>query len=210
MSSADVESRCRLEFDSAGMMLTPVEFDSIEEYDESYRYELVHGVLVVNPIPSESHAGQNEKLGYLLNHYKLTHPEGCSLDETLPERYVHTQKSRRLADRVVWTGLGRQPDPTVDLPAIAVEFVSSGKRNRQRDYEIKRDEYLDIGILEYWIIDRFERTMTIYKRSEEKLSTVPAVFVVQENETYTTDLLPCFELELNKILVEADKWEESP
>ena len=208
MSQVDVGSPSRLEFDSAGMLLTPEEFDSIEEYDELYRYELVHGVLVVNPIPSESHTGQNEKLGYLLNHYKLNHPEGFSLDETLPERYIRTRDSRRLADRVIWTGFGRRPNPTVDLPTIAVEFVSFGKRNRQRDYEIKRDEYLDLGILEYWIIDRFERIMTIYKRSKE--DSVPEVFVVQENETYTTDLLPGFELELKTLLVEADKWEESP
>ena len=36
-----------------------------------------------------------------------------------------------------------------------MEFVASGKRNIKRDYEEKRDEYLALGVSEYWVIDRF-------------------------------------------------------
>ena len=37
--------------------MTPEEFDALEEYDENYRYELVHGVLVVTPIPLAEETG---------------------------------------------------------------------------------------------------------------------------------------------------------
>ena len=54
--------------------------------------------------------------------------------------------NRRRADRVIWTGLGRVPDPEKDIPSIVVEFVSKRRRDALRDYEAKRDEYLAAGV----------------------------------------------------------------
>src|SRR3954447_21715146 len=119
----------------AGTLMTPEEFDAVEEYDEEYRYELVHGVLVVNPILLAAEGDPNEELGHLLRLYRDQHPEGPSLDKTLAERYIRTQDSRRRADRVIWGGRGRRPDPRVDIPTIAVEFVSRSRRDWRRDYE---------------------------------------------------------------------------
>jgi Uma2 family endonuclease len=42
-----------------------------------------------------------------------------------------------------------------------VELVFNRQRDRVRDFEAKRRQYLAIGIQEYWIIDRFHRIMTI-------------------------------------------------
>jgi Uma2 family endonuclease len=67
------------------------------------------------------------------------------------------------ADRIIWTRLGRQPDPRVDKPTLAVEFVSRRMRDRRRDYDENRLEYLAAGVIEYSIIDRFQRTMTADK-----------------------------------------------
>lgn len=189
-------------WDSAGIRMTPEEFDAIENYDELYRYELVDGVLVVNPIPLEGQSSPNEYLGGLLFVYQHQHPEGSIVDETLQERYIHLENSRRQPDRVIWAGLGRVPDPREDVPMIAVEFVSAGRRNWIRDYETKRDEYLGAGVKEYWIIDRFARTMTVYSPGQEE----PDVKVIGETETYRTDLLPGFELPLARLLAQADKW----
>ena len=36
----------------AGILLSPEEFDAVEECDELYNYELVHGVLIVAPPPA--------------------------------------------------------------------------------------------------------------------------------------------------------------
>jgi Uma2 family endonuclease len=139
----------------AGMRMSPEEFDAVEEWGEDYFYELVRGVLVVVPPPSEGERGPNELLGYWLLHYREHHPQGSALDYTLPENMIKTPLSRRRADRVIWTGLGRLPVVQRDRPTIAIEFVSEGKPNARRDYIEKRDEYLELGLLEYWIIDRF-------------------------------------------------------
>jgi Uma2 family endonuclease len=202
MSTSKVRIRQRIGPSCAGVRMTPEEFDAITDYDDRYRYELVHGVLVVTPIPSEAEADPNEELGHWLRAYRDDHPQGSTLNLTLSERYLRTADSRRRADRVIWAGLGRRPDPAVDVPTIAVEFVSRSKRDWRRDYEEKRHEYMAIGVAEYWIIDRFRRTMTVYSNPPRG----PAERIVAETETYRTDLLPGFELPLARILAVADGW----
>src|SRR5262249_8869999 len=135
--------------ESAGILMTPQEFDRAD-FDENWVFELINGVLVVSPIPLESEVDPNEELGYLLRAYKEYHPQGSALDATLPERYVRAGPNRRRADRVIWCGLGRMPKRN-ETPTIAAEFVSAGKRDRERDYEVKRDEYMAIRIQEYWV-----------------------------------------------------------
>jgi Uma2 family endonuclease len=187
--------------DSAGILMTPEQFDAITEYDELYNYELIHGVLVVTPIPLEQEAHPNETLGVLLGIYQRQHPLGSSLDLTLQERYVHLANSRRKADRLIWAGFGHYPDTRHEIPTIAVEFVSAGKRNWHRDYVLKRVEYLELGIVEYWIVDRFKRIMTVHRN----LPTGPLQIVVNEGEVYETPLLPGFVLALSELLEAGDR-----
>jgi Uma2 family endonuclease len=188
----------------AGVSMSPDEFDAIEEWDDDFNFELVRGVLIVVPPVSEGERGPNDKLGYLLQFYKDYHPQGSALDLTLPEHQIKTRRSRRRADRVIWTGLGRIPNVRRDTPTIGAEFVSSGKRNFRRDYEEKRDEYMEAGLLEYWIIDRFRRRMTVFRRDGETVVEI----VISEDQVYTTPLLPGFELPLAKLLSVADALDQ--
>jgi Uma2 family endonuclease len=186
--------------ESNGILMTPREFDRAE-FAEGWRYELINGVLIVSPIPLEQERDPNEELGYLLRTYRDTRPQGSSLDATLFEHTVQTLHNRRRADRVIWAGLGRRPRRE-DTPTIIVEFVSAGKRDWQRDYEAKRDEYLAIGVKEYWVLDRFERTLTGFHLQRGKARKR----VVREHQTYKTDLLPGFELPLARLFAPADRW----
>jgi Uma2 family endonuclease len=185
---------------SAGVRLTPREFDRADFVD-GWRYELINGVLVVSPIPLEAERDPNDELGHLLRQYKENHPQGSCLDRTLPEQTVRTLANRRRADRVIWAGLGRLPRRG-ETPTIIAEFVSSGKRDRTRDYEEKRDEYMLMKVSEYWIIDRFQRMITVFYRAGGKVRKR----VVQEHQVYTTAILPGFVLPLSKLLAAADAW----
>ena len=198
MSVVETQS-IRLSRRSNGMELSPEEFDAVTKWDPVYRYELVHGVVIVSPIPAEGEARPNDELAFLLRLYTHQHPSGGVIDDTLPERYVHlADGSRRRADRVIWVGLGRLPDYKLDPPTIAIEFVSQSKRDRVRDYETKRREYRDAGVTEYWIIDRFRRTMTVALADGSER-------VLVEGETYQSPLLPGFELPLQTLLHIADR-----
>jgi Uma2 family endonuclease len=195
----------RLDASSNGMLMTPDEFDAVPEWNENYRYELINGVVVVSPAVTVSEADPNEELGHLLRTYQESHPQGAALDFTVDERDVRVgEKTVRRCDRALWIGLGRLPDVKNDIPAIIVEFVSRGKRNRTRDYVHKRSEYLSAGVKEYWVINRFTKTTHVFSAPlDANLERL-----VPENENYATPLLPSFELPLSRILAKALRWDK--
>jgi Uma2 family endonuclease len=184
--------RLRLGPRSAGLLLTTAEFDRAR-FRDGWRYELINGVLIVSPTPSRKERHPNEELG--------THPQGSALDLTLHEEDILGKQNRRRADRAIWAGLGRDPNEG-EPPTIIVEFVSWGKVNQDRDYIAKRAEYREIGVREYWVIDRFRRTLTVYAFAAES----DQERIVPENQTYQSPLLPGFELPLAQLLKLADRW----
>ena len=122
-----------------GAHLTPEDFDACDDWEPGHRYELINGVLIVTPPPSEGERGPNEDLGrWLLNHFDSQ--DSPPYYYTLPEHTVVRDANRRRADRVIWAGLDRFPNVREDQPAIVVEFVSADRRDRIRDCETKRQE----------------------------------------------------------------------
>ena len=71
-----------------GTLMTPEEFDDVEEYDENYVYELIHGVLIVNPIPLERKPVRTSTIGELPPGHPQRDLQTSALDVTLPELYV--------------------------------------------------------------------------------------------------------------------------
>jgi Uma2 family endonuclease len=187
----------------AGTLMTPEEFDAAQDWEEGYVYELINEVLVVSPPAGIEERGPNDLLAQLLRNYRDQHPQGKALDYTVSEHTIRTGRNRRRADRVIWAGLGRLPDPDREPPTIAIEFLSPGRRSRTRDYEVKRKEYDKAGITEYWLIDRFRQKLTVFRRKARK-----APLVLGADETYTTPLLPGFELPLARIFTEAELFHE--
>ncbi len=186
----------------AGTLMTPEEFDEHEEWEEGYTYELINGVLVVSPAPLPAETGPSDLLAHWLLTYQENDPQGSALDDTFPEFTLRIGRQRRRADRVIWAGLGRLPEPVKDFPTIVVEFVSYGKRNRHRDYVEKREEYLANGAVEYWLFDRFQQKLTVFRGDEE--------IVIPHDGTYRTPLLPGFELSVAKILDRANRYKKKP
>jgi Uma2 family endonuclease len=201
-----LKPECKFGIESNGILMTPQEFDEAdpEDFDPNWDYELINGVLVVSPIPLEQEADPNEELGHMLRSYQETHSLGKALDKTLAERYVKTGRNRRKADRVIWAGLGRLPRRW-ETPTIIVEFVSSRKRDRERDYEAKREEYRKAKVQEYWIIDRFEKIMTVHMLDNGGYRKK----VVTAKQTYRSKLLPGFEVPLAKLFALADAWDDA-
>jgi Uma2 family endonuclease len=187
--------------------MSPQTFDRLrpERFEPGYRYEVINGVLVVSPYPGPGERSPNDYLGYLLTQYREGQQEGSVIDDTLPEQTV-AATNRRRADRVIWTSLGRKPDEISDVPSIVIEFVSIRRRDVRRDYELKRDEYLAAGVKEYWVIDRFRRLLTVYRKGLAGTTLVR----VTESQNYQTDLLPGFVLPLARLLEKGDRWESKP
>jgi Uma2 family endonuclease len=97
--------------------------------------------------------------------------------------------------------LDHDPDVMRDVPQVVIEIVSADRRDRRRDYETKRSEYSQIGVLEYWIIDRFQRRVTVVRFGEpEETQTL-----LTEADVLTTPLLPGLEIPLDRLFATADR-----
>ena len=201
MSAPDLITASPVGPESNGMHMTPLEFDALQDWDENFRYELVNGVLIVVPPPGAGERIPNDVLGHLLRDYMESDSGRGVVDETAFEQTVACGENRRRADRVIWTGLGRAPDPSSDTPTIVVEFVSRSRRDRRRDYEVKREEYLAAGVQEYWVIDRYQRNMTVFRAEDQAI-------VIAEDSEYASPLLPSFVLPLGRLLACADRYPE--
>ena len=74
-------------------------------------------------------------------------------------------------------------------PDLVVEVLSSSKRDRQRDYELKLKLYSSEGVLEYWILDRQKQELKVYRREGSCLRLSETLFL---SDSLTSPILPGF------------------
>lgn len=127
--------------------------------DDGNRYELVRGELFVTPAPSDSHETVSARLTRILDPYVDANGLGFVYR---PRAVIQFEKSQVEPDLMV-----RQENPGGDwakapIPVLVVEILS--RSTRRRDQEQKRQFYLDVGVGEYWIVDRERRAITVVRR----------------------------------------------
>lgn len=176
-----------------GRRMTLEEFREAEE-QPGYLYELARGVLDATEVPGDDHGQIVDNLHQLLSLYRTVHPEfilriahGSDLRLLIPE--LESDRHPDLA--VVFRNApknarGRQ------IPALVVEVVSPGSRARKRDYEEKKEEYLNLGIREYWIVDPSARRITVLSRSGEGERAIWNSSEFQADDLIVSPLLPGF------------------
>jgi Uma2 family endonuclease len=128
--------------------------------DDGNKYELVHGALYVTPAPSVHH----ERLLAALTRLLVPYVDRWSVGEVFHPRSVirhsPSEVEPDLMVRPVPAG-GESDWERLPLPELVIEVVSGS--SRLRDYNQKRDFYLELGIPEYWIVDGGRRTITIVR-----------------------------------------------
>jgi Uma2 family endonuclease len=171
---------------------------SEEEYlalDTNRLVELSDGCLEVLPLPTGLHQLIAQVLYELLKEFVFSKNLGLVFIAPFPVR-LWPEKIRE--PDVVFLRPGRwmdrdQPSAGADL---AMEVVSKGKKDRERDLVIKRAEYAQAGIPEYWIVDPVSKRITVlvlqgkkYKSQGEFASGSRAVSTV----------LPGFEVDVSEV-----------
>jgi Uma2 family endonuclease len=183
-------SRSKLYLTAAdeGASLTREEFAEAE-FDESMRYERVQGRLSVMAPAGEDHVSSWEPFRDALVVYKLQHRE--IVHRVVTEAWIAIGGSiDRVADIAVYlkTGRGRIPQR---VPELVFEIVSPG--SEERDYDEKREEYAQIGVQEYVIVDRSEHRVTVLRMADGMY----VESVLGPADVYTTPLLPDLEIALH-------------
>jgi Uma2 family endonuclease len=79
---------------------------------------------------------------------------------------------------------------------LVIEIISPGKENRERDLTFKRQLYGKFAVEEYWIVDRENQCVLIYRLQGKVLEETAKCSIEDE---ITTPLLPQFHLKVSSI-----------
>lgn len=175
-----------------GRPMSLAEFEHAK-VQEGYLYELSRGVITVVEVPRGRHGLQLNAIRRQLVMYDVLHPgritsilggTDCKLiiegieSERHPDVAVYLSPPSDLDSRKLWADW---------IPEIVIEIASP--TSRQRDYEEKPEEYLRLGVREYWIVDGRDRVLVVMKRVRNRWSESR----IEPPAIYRTRLLPALE-----------------
>jgi len=131
-----------------GLLMTLDEWVALPE-DDTYRYELQEGVLLVSPRAARRHQLAAQRLSQQLDGQLPVDWESV-LDMEVVVRAPHPP-TVRVPDVVVTRVGGPEDRLAASDVLLAVEIISPGSRNV--DLHLKPYEYAEAGIPHYWIVD---------------------------------------------------------
>jgi Uma2 family endonuclease len=165
--------------------------------DDGNRYELIGGELFVSRAPRLPHQLVLQHLQMSLYNFLQANPLGLlapgpgavfsKSDAVIPD-LVFVRKER--LDKVVANGRFIGP------PDLVIEVLSPGKENRERDLTVKRQLYAKYGVQEYWIVDRENQCVLVYRLQANILEEIAQLSVEDE---ITSPLLSQFQLKVSSI-----------
>jgi Uma2 family endonuclease len=136
--------------------------------DTNRLVELIDGNLEVLPMPTIRHQQIVVFLLEILKSFVTRRQLGTVLVAPLPVRI--RDKTYREPDVIFFTKEQViQPDGNYLQGAnLVIEVVSADEESHKRDYQQKRSDYAELGILEYWIVDPQTERITVLTLEGQK------------------------------------------
>jgi Uma2 family endonuclease len=158
--------------------------------DDDNRYELFEGEVFVSRAPGLPHQTVLANLLTLIRAFLAQKPVGKvwptpgvifdNFNAAIPDIvFVSNEHIEAIASGEKVTG----------APDLVIEVVSPGVENERRDRTVKRQAYSKFGVREYWVADRYQRTVEVYRLEQGQLMLVTTL---ANNDQLTTPLLPAF------------------
>jgi Uma2 family endonuclease len=158
--------------------------------DDDNRYELFEGEVFVSRAPGLPHQTVLANLLTLIKIFLAKKPVGKiwptpgvifdNFNAAIPDIvFVSNEHIEAIASGEKVTG----------APDLVVEVVSQGVENERRDRTVKRQAYSKFGVREYWVVDRYQQTIEVYRLEQDQLILVTTL---EHNDQLTTPLLPAF------------------
>jgi Uma2 family endonuclease len=168
--------------------------------EEGHLYELSRGVITVVDVPKPSHlllilAIRRQLHAYDAAHPGLIHAIASGGECKLLIRGLESERHPDLAIYKTPPPEGQSDDDVWCqwVPEIVIEVVSPS--SKFRDYEEKPEEYLQLGVREYWIVDAKKGLMMVFRSSRGRW----AEREVRPPTVYKTALLPGFEFSIASV-----------
>ncbi|MCU0490291.1 MAG: Uma2 family endonuclease [Chloroflexaceae bacterium] len=180
-----------LRFTSADLALMP---------DDGKRYEIIAGELHVSEQPCWSHQYTCSRIARFLDAW--SEQSGLGMPNAAPGLIFAADDD--VAPDVVWISNERlssalQGGKLHAAPELAVEVLSPGSANEQRDRDTKRKLYARRGVQEYWIVYWQLQQVEVYRREQATLTLMETLL---SSDTLTSSLLPGFACAVARLFVE--------
>lgn len=162
------------------------------------RYEIIAGVLYVHQ-PHWQHQVVADSVVLVLKLWNRQTRTG----QVISAPGLIAAPDRAVIPDVVWVRRERlaavlhKDGKLHGAPDLVVEVLSPGRENEERDRVEKRALYSNLGVQEYWIVDRFQHQVEIYRSVEGMLQMVACE---GEHDTITSPLLPGFACTVAEVL----------
>ncbi len=187
-----VSRRGRLTMNQAseGVRWTIHDIEVLPE-NEWTRHEIIHGELFAVSHPHYLHQQVCGKISIKLDAWSNTTGLGVAI---FSPGVIFSEADSVIPD-VVWVSRERlaqivdEAGHLTGAPELVVEVLSPGKQNELRDKAAKLKLYSVQGVSEYWIVNRFNKQVEVYRREKAKLALVATLL---GDDEITSPLLPGF------------------
>ncbi|CAN5558670.1 Uma2 family endonuclease [soil metagenome] len=167
--------------------------------DEFLRYELIGGEIIVSTAPRYIHQLMVTWIVGVFLDYLKENPAGeilpppdlifSDFDGVIPDLIFITHERR---DEI----LNEEDGKFHGAPEIVVEILSPGRANARRDLQIKRELYEMYEVEEYWVVNPFDKEVSVFKRDKSKLKQAK---IYKGDEELATKVLTNFKLNIKKL-----------
>ena len=172
--------------------------------DDGTRYEIIDGELYVSKQPHKHHQLVCTRIWSILQTWSIQADSG---EAVVAPGLIFTDDND-VAPDVTWMSNERlattsQRDGKYHTaPDLAVEVLSPGTTNEQRDREFKLWLYSRRGVLEYWIVSWMERRVEIYRRDAAQLKLHSTLY---QNDTIQSPHLPDFTCQVSELFYDISR-----
>ncbi len=165
--------------------------------DDDNRYELFEGEVFVSRAPGLPHQRVLTNLLVLFELHLRDHP----IARVWPNPGVIFDKFNAAIPDIVFVSNEHieaiaSGEKVTGAPDLVIEIVSPGAENERRDRTVKRQAYSKFGVREYWVVDRYQRTIEVYRLEQGQLMLVTTL---ANNDQLTTPLLPAFTCQVSQV-----------
>lgn len=168
--------------------------------NEWIRYEIIDGELFVTRSPHHKHQQVTGRIFSVLDQWSVE----TGLGQTSIMPGLIFSDSDNVSPDVVWVSEQRYAQIVDEAghfrgaPDLAVEVLSPGKANEDRDRFAKLKLYSIQGVLEYWLVDRIAQRLEIYRRNNAQLTLVATLLV---GDKITSPLLSEFSCDVARLFL---------
>ena len=168
--------------------------------DDGRRYEIIEGDLIVTRAPHWKHQNSSVKIAMALERWSIQSGAG----ETAVNPGLVFSETDSVIPDVVWASFDRLATMLDDAghliaaPELVVEILSPGEKNERRDREAKLKLYSTYGVLEYWIADRLNQRLEVYRRDDQRpdlevhRAVLKLAMTLYADDELTSPILPGF------------------